>query len=291
MIWLVYYTLASWCVAAAMAIWLREEIGAYSQTEPDVNLKLAVPVFILSGPLWMPYMFVCGFECVREIVQALHQVWQAYRFRKTYREYTFRPANFFQLPQEVREWWDASTPKFFRLGFSLLGDFQLRDVPYQMHDRFYWHESGTAYCSACALSIASIHELTLDMTSWLEDGTNVITASVEEHTGWKKPNPLDDTLHITCLPGATAEELFARHRQEVATVAREYRTRLLAFDQDQHQALVIYNQRVFCTWRHRAGDVTAPPAPVLPEPRAKLSADDFLAATANQPAPTTAEAV
>jgi hypothetical protein len=281
MIWLAYYILASWCVALLLAISSWKEFEAISQTELQANPRLVIPAFVLTGPLWMPYLFLCGFGCVGELAHGFFQIWQACRFRKTYHEYTLRPANFFQLPQEVRDWWDESLPKFFRLGFSLLGDFQLRDNPYQMHDRFYWHESGTAYCSACALTLAGIHDLTFAMTSWLEDGTYVITATVDVQLKRTKPNPRDDKLHIACLPGATAEELFARHRQEVVATAREFGLRVLNFDQEQFEALVIYDQRVFCGWLHRNGAVTAPPAPVLPPSRGVIGLDKFLAATAS----------
>jgi len=280
MIWLLYYLVACWCIATLMAICFWKEFEAISESEPQVDSRKAIPVFVFTGPIWMPYILVGGVSCVREIAQSFLQIWQAHRFRQTFREYTFRPANFFQLPQEVRDWWDASTPKFFPMGFSLLGDFQLRDEPYQMNDRFYWHESGTMYCSACAFTLVEISDLTYDMTSWLEDGTNVITATAEGQSSWKMPNPLDDKLHMTLIPGATAEEVFARHCQEVTAIAEKYRLRVLAFAPEQHQALVIHNQRVFCGWLHRAGSVTAPPAPVLPEPCAKLGADQFLTVTA-----------
>ena len=187
---------------------------------------------------------------------------------------------------EVRDWWDECTPELFQVGFSLLGDYQLRDHPYQLHDRMYWHESGTSLGAACAVTTLNMPDvdyvetnLTLELKSWLSDGTDISTVSIEKPAAWGETNPEVDRLQINYFPGAAVDELFARHRDDVAERAGAHNADVLVFADEQHQSLVIYNQRLFHTWLHRQGKGPAAPAPELPTPRGVLTVERFLATT------------
>lgn len=280
MIWLLYYVLACWCIAAAIVIclWKWGPFAELVAATPSVRLLAIVPVYVLSSPLWMPYLFNCCLQCGWEIVASILQIWRAHRFRKSYHEYVFRPAEYFELAQEVRDWWDAIAPQYFQLGFSLVGDYRLREEPYLMHDRCCWHDSGTVFASASAITLTELSEMNFDMLSWLEDGSNVCTVTVEGNSRGAEPNIVDDKLHITYASGASAEELFARHRQEVANAARTRGLAVLAFDADHHQQLIIHNQRTFYTWALASSRVPIPQAG-LPAARERLTPDEFLAAT------------
>jgi hypothetical protein len=234
----------------------------------------------------VPISLVCFTRGIWAGIRVFNQLTENERFTQEYREYEFTRANFFEMLPDVRDWWDECTRELNQLGFSLLGDYQLRDRPYQIHDRMYWHESGTTLGVACAVTTLDMPDidcretkLTLEFTSSLSDGTNICTVSIDRPDRWGEIDPDADRLQINCIPGTNVDELFAHHRDSVADCARARNADVLVFADEQHQAIVIYNQRLFHTWLHRQKMGPAAPPVELPVPLQQLTVDQFLATT------------
>ena len=246
MIWLLYYVLASWCVAAVFAAWFWRRVGADGCDSSRTSLLSSTCLMVFTGPIWMPLLAVAVLRCGRQVFQVWSQFSEADKFRKTYHEYSFRPAEYYRLPQEIRDWWDASTPEFFQNGYSMLGDYQLRDEPYQMCDRFYWHDSGESFCSACReMTIAGVNQMNYSMASWLSNGAIVHTNTVQLSDEWEDPDLLVDKMDIASIPDGTVDELALLHVTRAAEIAERHGFSLLVFDADQHQELVIYDRARF----------------------------------------------
>jgi hypothetical protein len=101
----------------------------------------------------------------------------------------------------------------------------------------------------------------LGLISILEDGTSVHTTSARNPHPERTIEP-DDQLFITYLPDASVETAHEQQRQTMQTLCAQRNTHVMRFRKDQFREVMVYDQLIFCRWRHRHGQLDGlPPAP------------------------------
>ncbi|MGH7129238.1 MAG: hypothetical protein ACREJB_01310 [Planctomycetaceae bacterium] len=229
------------------------------------------------APLLMPVVLLVVLRCfLWEVPVLMFRQFRLDRQYRIYKEYTFTPVNYFHLDAGTREFFDRSTPALFSLGFRLLGDYQLKDQPISVIDRLYWRDDGTVLADASVAEGAFARVEAIGFQSFLADGVCVETQAIEDPDPESPPDVDIDRLHLTCEPELPAEKLYALHLNELTTLARARKTKVLMFDDEQFGSLIVYNQRLHRQWRYRIGESTPPPAPVLPPPLVGLPPNDVL---------------
>jgi hypothetical protein len=246
---LVTYCLVCWLLVGVLFCLCGHELegdgGAFTRLGQFLALVLA--------PLTMPFVAAAFAPCLARGIARLRQL---QRFGRTYREYEFVARDAERLPLAVRVQFDNQTPALYELGFEHLGDYRLKPEPVEVHDRLFRSEDGTVLAAICALlNSGGVSFITL-----LEDGTIVHTTSVADPHPERTARP-DDGLWISYLPGLAMWDLCRQHRDEVQRAAERLGTGVLTFRRDQFREVIIYDQRTFCRWRYRHGELDQEPPP------------------------------
>jgi hypothetical protein len=252
------YCLVCWCGGFLImrSSPYQEALDALDGAAWRTRLAVAECAFVLLAPLHMPVLvFVWG----RCFVRAILENRVLTRSMRTFRAYEFVKVNSLHLDKPIREQFELHTPPFLRLDFNLIGDYRLKPEPIEVHDRFFLSPDGETLASICAL----LDTGSVCFTSVLGDGTVVDTCSAEN------PDPEStfeaaDHIWMTHLPDVSTEELYAHHQKTLQELCARRGTRVMRFQKEQFREVVTYDQRIYCRWRFRLGDMDhAPPAPDL----------------------------
>jgi hypothetical protein len=274
---LIVYCLVCW--AAGLALWwFKSAVFAGCEAEvrlPPETARAAWRVALVTAPLWVPVIaavvvWVLGQDFVRAVRYA-----RLRRKNRVYQEYRFTPVSNTQLDRDTREFFHRSSGELLPLGFRALGDFQLKQQPLSVTDRFFLRDDGAILATASFIEAVE-RRGSVSLDSWLADGVYVSTAAIEDDHADPPADPEIDRMHIEWAGWLSTTDLMARHVEQVAALARRRETDVLTFESAQLESLVIQSQRLFHQWVHKLGKSTPPPEPVLPTPSGRLTPDELL---------------
>jgi hypothetical protein len=258
---LLVYCVVCWLIGFGVICtrwWADATRGATSAA----RLTLVSSGMVVLAPLILPALLVIVSKC---LYSAYQDQCMLERELRTYRPYEF--ATVHDVDDSVAEEFELHTPPLLELDYDLIGDFRLKAVPYEVHDRFLLSPDGTTLAAICAL----LDTGSVCLISVLEDGTCVDTSDAEGSNQERAIEPVDK-LSVSYLPGASMQELVAQHVKTVQELCERNGTRPIRFSREQFREIVIYDQRIHCRWRYRHGDMDAPPAPDFASLRATSDA-------------------
>jgi hypothetical protein len=248
--------LLTYCVLCWLAGCLLVRLcGRWSfevEAQTGVSAAYLEWTFVLAAPVAMPFVLWAM------IVGHVHY----FRYRatlrwaqRTVREYQFIKVNSLHVEEPVRDLWQQHTPALFQLGFELLGDYQMKPEPVQVHDRIFLSDDGQTIGDICALLGGGA----VSFVSVLSDGTVVHTCSSTNPRPKRTVIPADQ-LWISYLPDVSMEELHRHHIAALGERSTATGTRVLRLSAEQLRPMLVYDQNIFNRWRYRHGDLPRKPA-------------------------------
>jgi hypothetical protein len=225
----------------------------------DLAKKTGVPAFllelvvILMAPFLMPFLVSSSIPCILKIRREIKTL---NRIQRTYRPYEFIKVNNLYLDASIREQFEWHTPPLVQLGFNLIGDYRLKPEPVVVHDRVFFSADGETLAAVCAL----LHSGAVSLISILEDGTVVHTCGVEDPRPDRTFEPADQYV-ISYMPDTPVEEMHRHHIHVLRECAASHEAGVLRFREEQFRDVLTYDQRLFCRWRYRHGELDQQPPP------------------------------
>jgi hypothetical protein len=248
------YCVLCWLGVTLLLSFHTEEIE--KENVDGINPRLFEFFIVLISPLIVPYALVATLPCIGK---GILRWWQIVRVHNKYREYEFIPVDSLWLDEPIRRQFDSHTPSLIQLGFEFIGDYQLKPKPIEVHDRLFLNQDGEIMAAICSV----LESGGISLISILEDGTCVHTTSVENPHPERTACPADQ-LCISYVPDTSMQYLYQHHVHEVRQVCTHNGTTVMRLRRDQFREVVIYDQRIFCRFRFRNGNLAQePPAPDL----------------------------
>lgn len=204
-------------------------------------------LMFVAAPFAVPIMLVCVVVCYRQAV-AEHR-----ELSRMFQELLLDPLHPLNMPEELGAHIEEHMPAATAMGFESLGDYWLKDAPY--------NSKGRVLLSADHLAFAEI-AVTLDtyyceLVSFLEDGSMVGTGNVAAHQnmdhmeakGW----------YANLIGEADMLQTIESHLKFAEDVSNRTNLRLRKISRENWKDYYQYHNQKYGQVRYELGETDTPP--------------------------------
>lgn len=261
---LIIVSLMMFCLYGGQCEWANE----YRQRMNGWKSHCLVFLVLLIGsPIFLPLLIsrMPGIwrECAEEA-----EYWQ--EIRSEFKPLSLEPLHSANVDNELREFFDRQSECLEALGYSHLGEVWIKDSEPQWSKGKFWLSPSQDH-------IAEIMQVfdtqSCEITSFLEDGSVVSTASCQSADFFRQMTPYGYFIH--CHPGFDMDELVAAHLKRLEECVG-CGNQLRRIEPDQWKDYLRYSSRRFAEVSYEIdGTTEVPDEIVFPEaPSAPLSVSE-----------------
>lgn len=208
-----------------------------------------------------------------EFPAAIYRITRSERIRRSYLDPTFESFNFFDLPAEVREQFDALTPELFAARFSMMGLVQRRPEPAMEIHRRWMADDGLSSAEIAWVDDGNEY-IEFAIQTVLSDGTMVESSTVSSELfsclkfPERKPG---DSWFVTIHEELSVQQLVDNHEATVAEQCLQRGATRMRVALDEYAALLRCQYRIRGHWRYQRKRMNERPPEIGPIPGQAVS--------------------
>lgn len=228
------------------------------QVQPgSIRGVLAKIILILAGfvfaPILAPVLCYLWRRCSQEISEEI-EYWNS--VQQSHYDMRLDPLHNDNLNDELRVYFEEQSAAPLALDYQLLGDFWMKDEPFNSKARIFLHPQGHTFAETGNTLDVDYCEI----LSFLDDGSVVSSANCD-------PLDIHDELaehryYVECYPGLEMVELLEKHEQLLSTTQEQTEIAVRKIPVEQWKDYFHYHNRRFGEIKFLIGKATESPSDV-----------------------------
>ena len=205
-------------------------------------------LMLIAAPFVVPFLFVYLANYLRREIAELRTL------RRTFKELLLDPLHAGNMPEELAEYIEEHLPAATAMGFEILGDYWLKDAPYNSKARILLSADRLAFAE---ISVC-LGQHFCELNSFLEDGSIIGTANVDCVRNTRKRNEKGWYLNGVGMKADMLETIEA-HFKFVEEVSSKTNQPLRKISRENWKDYFQYNNQKYGQVRFELGETKTPP--------------------------------
>lgn len=253
---LLIYTLVSQLIVLAALLWATKNcdaIDVFEQVNSIQGPRKYLAWFVGLGGVLLLAPFILPWFCYTIVRGSVDEYREHKELFALYMEMQLDPIHPANLDDELLEHLETHSPTVMTNGFELLGDFFLKDEPFNSKARIFLNSDQTVFAEIGT----TMETQYIELISFLEGGEYASTCSIEEFP--KTEDFSQHGMHVNAVGSFDFDLLLQSHLEFLGSVSEKTGEPVRRMDLPRWKDYYHYHNHKYGQARFELGEIAEPP--------------------------------